>query len=167
MIQRILVLISIAAAFFAVSLSIGAQPQVTSPAKRASSTIDKRKSPIFIFHTDEFWLNLHHFLYVLGRAENKERDTARAAVAGAAADQERGFNKLNEKEKTIWREAVASYAAGVSKKDIVFDMPLPAITSALARAGDSKKLTAPEIDPATATILERSAPIYRKASTGD
>ncbi len=159
--QRILVPISIAAAFITLSLSICAQSQFTSPSQRAST--DERKGPIFVFHTDEFWLNLHHFLYVLGRAENRERDTARAAVAGAPADQERGFTKLSEKEKTIWREAVASYAAGVSKKDVVFDAPLPAVAAALARAGDSKKLMAAEIDPAIATILERAAPIYRKA----
>lgn len=118
---------------------------------------------LFVFHTDEFWLNLHHFLYVLGRAENKERDTAREAVSGAPADQERGFQKLKAEEQRIWREAVASYAAGLSKKDIVFNDPMPAITAALARAGDSKTLTGSEVDPETATILQRAAPIYRKA----
>ncbi|HEU4477082.1 MAG TPA: hypothetical protein VFR80_01110 [Pyrinomonadaceae bacterium] len=120
------------------------------------------KDPIFVFHNDEFWLNLHHFLYVLGRAENKERDTAREAVAGAPADQASGLTKLSAKEQKIWREAVASYATGPSKNDIVFDDPMPAITAALARAGDSKSLGS-EIDPAIATILQRAAPIYRKA----
>ena len=70
------------------------------------------KDPIFIFHTNEFWLNLHHFLYVLGRAENKERDTTREAVVDTPNDQERGFAKLNAKEQQTWREVVASYAAG-------------------------------------------------------
>ncbi|MGH9968956.1 MAG: hypothetical protein ACREBG_14305 [Pyrinomonadaceae bacterium] len=168
MTQRILGLVSIAAVSFTVSLSICAQSQVTSPSQRASSTVraktrDHRGGAIFVFYTDEFWLNLHHFLYVLGRAENKERDTAREAVAGAPADQERGFKKLSVKEQKIWREAVASYAAGVSKKDIVFDSPLPAVTNALARAGDARSLTASEIDPGVATILRRAAPIYRKA----
>src|SRR5687768_18032451 len=124
--QRILRLVSIATIFFTVSLSVCAQAEFTAASKRVSSTIDKRN--IFNFHTDEFWLNLHHFLYVLGRAENNERDAARAAVAGAPADQQRGFLKLTEKEKTIWREAVAAYAAGVSRKDLVFDAPLPAVS---------------------------------------
>src|ERR1041384_259689 len=53
-----------------------------------------RAFPIFIFHDDEFWLNLHHFLYVLGRAENKTRDSARPAVSGAPADEQRGFAAL-------------------------------------------------------------------------
>ena len=44
-----------------------------------------QKKPIFIFQTDEFWLNLHHFLYVLGRAQNKTSDASREAVIGAPA----------------------------------------------------------------------------------
>jgi hypothetical protein len=175
MIQRILGLvspISIAAVFFTVSPSIcahvGHEVSTTRDSgwvtPRAPSTGQaKTRDPIFIFHTDEFWLNLHHFLYVLGRAENKERDTARAAVAGAPADQERGFKKLNANEQKIWREAVASYAAGVSKKDVVFDAPLPAVTSALARVGNARSLSASEIDPTIVAILQRAAPIYRKA----
>ncbi len=123
---------------------------------------DPRVSPIFVFHTDEFWLNLHHFLYVLGRAQNKERDTAREAVSGAPADQERGLEKLSAKEQKIWRDAVAAYAAGPSKKDVVFDDPMPAITSTLARAGNAKSLKGFEVDPAIATILQPAAPIYRK-----
>jgi hypothetical protein len=58
---------------------------------------------------------------------------------------------------------VAAYAAEVSKRDLVFDAPLPAITNALARAGEAKSLTGAEVDPAIATILQRAAPIYRKA----
>src|SRR6185295_9890851 len=110
-----------------------------------------------------FWLNLHHFLYVLGRAENKERDMARDAVAGAPADQERALAKLSAKDQKVWREAVISYAAGPSKKDIVFDEPLPAVTKALSSAGNAQSLSGAEIDPAIATILESAAPIYRKA----
>src|SRR5688500_19923083 len=110
---------------FATALSAGAQ----------------RANPIFVFHTDEFWLNLHHFLYVLGRAENKERDTAREAVAGAPVDQESGLQKLTADEQKIWREAVTSYAAGPSKKDVIFDATMPPLTHSLARAGGAKSLT--------------------------
>jgi len=162
--QRILRPISIGVLFFTTSLSICAQSQPASsqwfspePGTRAT------RDTIFVFHTDELWLNLHHFLYVLGRAENKERDTAREAVSGAPADQERGLETLSAKEQKIWRDAVASYAAGVSKRDLVFDDPLPAITGALSRSGDSKSLTGVEVDPAIRTILHSAAPIYRKA----
>src|SRR6185295_12431259 len=97
-----------------------------SPHVRPAGQTNKRNTrTIFVFETDEFWLNLHHFLYVLGRAENKERDTSREAVAGAPADQARGLEKLSAEEQTIWREAVSLYAAGPSKKDLVFDEPHP------------------------------------------
>lgn len=189
--QRTLKLVWLNAVFFTMSLSSCAYPQtrvvvtslrgspiaevarVTShryammghPRRHApiTQTSDRRGGVIFVFHTDEFWLNLHHFIYVLGRAENKERDTSREAVAGAPGDQERGLEKLNAKEQIIWREAVSKYAAGPSKKDLVFDDPLPAITNALARAGDSRSLARSKVDPAFAAILQRAAPIYRKA----
>jgi len=51
----------------------------------ASPSEQPPTSPAFIFRfeADEFWLNLHHFLYVLGRAEAKMADASREAVAGA------------------------------------------------------------------------------------
>lgn len=52
---------------------------------------------------------------------------------------------------------------GVSKKDLIFDAPLPALTLALARAGEAKSLTGTDVDPANAAILERVSSIYRKA----
>src|SRR4029079_14379309 len=54
-------------------------------------------------------------------------------------------------------------ASGVSKKDIVFDHPLPDITKALTRAGNVKSLSGNQIDPMISSILESAAPIYRKA----
>lgn len=123
----------------------------------------KTKQTIFIFHSDEFWLNLHHFLYVLGRAENKTQDASRSAVVNAPKDQEQGLAKLSKAERAIWREAVSFYAKDLSKKDAVFDEPLPAITNALAQAGNAKSLTKANVDPTIASVLERAAPIYRKS----
>jgi hypothetical protein len=120
-------------------------------------------SPIFVFHTDEFWLNLNHFLYVLGRAENKTADATREAVVNAPADQVRGFTKLSAKEQAAWREIVTAYATSFSKKDLVFDESASTVTKALAGAADGKSLKGVAIDPALAALLERAAPIYRKA----
>lgn len=106
---------------------------------------------------------MHHFLYVLGRAQNKERDATRAAVANALPEQDQGFTKLSTKEQTIWRETVNFYAIGISRKDLVFDDPLPGVTNALATAGDGKTLSGLEIDPEIAAALQHAAPIYRKA----
>jgi hypothetical protein len=121
------------------------------------------KQQIFIFHTDEFWLSLHHFLYVLGRAENKERDASREAVVNAPADEQRGLSKLNASDREIWCKAVSAYAAGPSKKDIVFDDPLPDVTNTLIRAGNGRSLAGFSFDSGISSILERVAPIYRKA----
>jgi hypothetical protein len=154
-------LISVGLVLLMLSASVFAQ------AKPKSSEQGKTKLPpapsIFVFHADEFWLNLHHFLYVLGRAVNKERDTSREAVAGAPADQDRELAKLTAKEQQVWREAVAAYAAGPSKKDLIFDEPLPTITNSLIHLGEKQSPTAAKVDPAIVTILESAAPIYRKA----
>jgi Transglutaminase-like superfamily len=123
---------------------------------------EKPDNAIFVFQPDEVWLNLHHFLYVLGRAENKTADSSREAVAAAPADQAQGLAKLTASEQLIWREAVASYAAGLSKKDLVFDESLPDITNALAQAGDAQSLKGTRVDPSVISILERAAPSYRK-----
>lgn len=117
-------------------------------------------APIFRFETDEFWLNLHHFLYVLGRAENRSPDASRAAVSGAPADASRGLDRLTSEERVRWQDAVRAYAAGLSRKDAVFDGPLPAIATALSRLGDARSIAG--IEPGVARILESAAPLYRR-----
>src|SRR5215470_3627058 len=134
--------------------------RATAQRKDVSLPRHKATKAIFVFHTDEFWLNLHHFLYVLGRAQNKTRDSSRAAVAGAPNEQEQGLAQLPETDRLIWREAVSSYAAGLSKKDLIFDDPLPAITNALAGAGDALSLSGTKIDASLVALLERAAPVY-------
>jgi hypothetical protein len=119
--------------------------------------------PAFRFHTDELWLNLHHFLYVLGRSEAKMPDATREAVAGAPADAERGLARLSPDELQTWKDAVAFYAVGPSKMDAIFDSQLPKVAKALAQAGDSPNLSrAPSIEIDLRATLERAAPIYRK-----
>src|SRR5262245_21154532 len=117
----------------------------------------------FRFYTDELWLNLHHFLYVLGRAEAKLPDAAREAVAGAPAEAERGLAMLPPDELKIWNDAVAFYAAGPSRKDAIFDSELSKIARALGQAGERPDLSgAPSIESDLRATLERAAPIYRK-----
>jgi hypothetical protein len=139
---------------------VSGQPKLSEDSRAA---LQKPAKPIFVFHTDEFWLNLHHFLYVLGRAQNKTTDSSREAVIGAPADQGKGLATLNASERTVWNEAVAAYAATLSKKDLIFDDPLPAITKALAAADEARPLTVDGIAPETLAVLQRAEPIYRKA----
>jgi hypothetical protein len=136
-----------------------ASPLRAQSASRAAAP----SSTIFRFESDELWLNLHQFLYVLGRAEAGMADAKRDAVSGAPADAERGLASLSEDERRVWREAVSAYARGLSRKDAVFDDPLPALAGALASAHDAARLTGIDADAATIALLERVAPIYRKA----
>lgn len=122
-------------------------------------------APVLVrFSADDFWLNLHHFLYVLGRAQAGMRDAARPEVAGAPIEQEKGLASLTPSEQSAWRDAVTFYANGPSKQDTVFDDELVAVTGALARIGDGDALgDAQGVPAAIAETLRRAAPVYRKA----
>jgi hypothetical protein len=146
-------------AALAAALSLSAA--CTTP--RATAQASPRSAPIFVFHTDESWLGLHHFLYVLGRARNGESDAAREAVAGAPKDEQQGIARLTATEQQAWRDAVAFYAAGPSKKDLIFDDSLVATAKALVKAGDAPSLGGVAVDRAAAAVLERAMPAYRKA----
>lgn len=117
------------------------------------------------FYSDDFWLNLHHFLYVLGQSEAKMPNWQRAAVADAPIDQDKSLSGLTPEEQKIWREAVAAYVAGPSRRDAISDRVLVTLTGTLATLGDSPALASatPVVPPDTAATLERAAPIYRKA----
>jgi hypothetical protein len=126
-------------------------------------TVVQAQSPIFRFETDGFWLNLHHFLYVLGRVEAKMPDVTREAVAGAPADEAQGLKALSEAERQAWRQAVTAYATGLSKLETVFDRPLYDVTNAVRRASPERDAASLQIDVTVAAALDRAAPIYRKA----
>lgn len=119
-------------------------------------------APVFRFETDGFWLNLHHFLYVLGRVEAKMPDVTREAVAGAPADEADGLKTLSDSERQAWRDAVAVYAKGLSRQDAVFDRELIRVTNLLRRTPEMATTATLTTDPAIAAVLARAAPIYRK-----
>jgi hypothetical protein len=130
---------------------------------RGAADSNRSSEPIFRVYTGDFWLNLHHFLYVLGRAEARMADATREAVATAPADQTRGLETLTLAEQQMWREAVRQYATGLSRHDAVFDRPLIDVGNALARAQDAASLNGISIDADVRGVLERVAPLYRKA----
>ena len=128
----------------------------------AAVLVVQTATPIFRFETDGFWLNLHHFLYVLGRVEAKMPDIKREAVAGAPADEAQGLKALSESERQAWRQAVTAYANGLSKLDATFDRPMYDVTNAVRRASADRDAAGMQIDVAVAEALDRAAPIYRK-----
>ena len=116
--------------------------------------------PLFTFGSG-FWINLHHFLYVLGRAQNNTPDSHRAAVANAPADTQ-GFAALSANEREAWQRAIAWYQKNVSPLDAVFDHDLVNMTNALAACGDAPTLTGVKIPAEMRATLEDAAPVYRK-----
>jgi hypothetical protein len=135
------------------------RPAVHSP--HVTSVVQERaaESKRFVFRSG-FWLNLHHFLYVLGRAQNGAPDRRRAAVANAPADLE-GLAGRPEGERAAWDDAVRFYASGPSTKDAVFDDDLVKTTRTLGAAGDSSDLSGLPLDPQLVAALRRAAPVYR------
>jgi hypothetical protein len=121
-----------------------------------------RPARLFVFD-DPFWLNLHHYLYVLGRVEAELPDSRRRAVAGASADQAGGLTALDEGEQRVWRTAVTTYAKGPSRRDVLFDGDMVSLGRTLIAAGDRTALDIKDIDPPIVATLRRAAPLYRKA----
>lgn len=118
---------------------------------------------IFRFETNELWLNLHHFLYVLGRAERNTPDSKRDAVVRAPTDAQQELTRLSDEEQRVWRDAVRFYAESWSQQDLIFDSTLSAVTRALAGADDAPSLSGVPIDTTLSRALERAATVYRKA----
>jgi hypothetical protein len=108
---------------------------------------------LFTFRS-ELWPNLHHFLYVLGRARNATPDSKRDAVRHVTEDVE-GMDALEKAELIAWDAAITQYQHTLSRKDAVFDADLVAITRTLS----SNHLGVPDELRRT---LESVAPIYRK-----
>jgi hypothetical protein len=61
----------------------------------------------------------------------------------------------------VWAAAVTAYASGLSRKDLVFDRDLVAITAGLQRVRNDASPAPANIDAGIAAVLERAAPIYR------
>jgi hypothetical protein len=110
------------------------------------------QAPLFRFE-DNFWINLHHFLYVLGRAKNNAPDRQRRAVVNAPTEVERAT--LSADERKTWDDAVAYYQQTLSERDAVFDDDLIAITNTLAAARAALPTT---LAPQLRKTLERQHP---------
>jgi hypothetical protein len=115
----------------------------------------------FSFRTG-FWLHLHHFLYVLGRAEAGLPDSQRRAVTGAASDQAAGLRDATPDEVAAWRAAVTAYVRGPSRLDAVADAALWRATSALAALADEQRLPESGVPDDMRVALDQAAPVYRR-----
>lgn len=125
----------------------------------AATRVDHLHPGLFAFHSN-FWLNLHHFLYVTARAR-KGLDARRPAVTSALADTA-GFGALGESDRNEWEAAVAYYDSAMASRDVLFDSGMVTINNRLAGADSATSLRASGLDPSLVATLERAAPVYRR-----
>ena len=129
----------------------------------ANSFAQARPTSYFEFTTNDFWLNLHHYLYVLGRAHNGAPDATQPAVASAPDDEKQGLALLNEQERQAWSAEVDAYSKGASRLESMFQNPLATMTISLAKTGDVPMFPVSTWNASDRETLERAAPLYRKA----
>jgi hypothetical protein len=113
-----------------------------------------RTTPLLQFTADDFWLNLHHDLYVLGRAHNGA-DRGQPAVASAPDDERQGRAALSDADRASWDEAVSAYASGLSRQSSVLQPPMAPMAVALATAGDSDTFPVATFDASTRSAAPR------------
>ena len=138
---------------FVICTQAGAAVHPASPAPARDAV------PLFAFRSG-FWINLHHFLYVLGRARAGTPDSHREAVVHAPEDVE-GLAAQPDASRAAWDAAVTFYQNGPSKQDLVFDADLIKTTAALASVPDDSDLSGLSLDPGLVSTLQRAAPVYR------
>lgn len=112
---------------------------------------------LFVMQSN-FWVNLHHFLYVTARAR-RGLDATRPAVTKALEDTV-GFGALAPALRADWDESVAYYARAIAERDILFDSALVVVNVSLSRA-KAASLGGTGIDTGLTHALERAAPAYR------
>jgi hypothetical protein len=122
------------------------------------ATKPKPQRPHLFAMQSNFWVNLHHFLYVTARAR-RGLDASRPAVTSALADTV-GFGALPTALRADWDTALAYYTRTIAERDILFDSALVVVNVALSQVA-SDSLGPAALDPDLARALERAAPTYR------
>jgi hypothetical protein len=104
----------------------------------------------------DFWLNLHHFLYVSAWARRADTPGQRRLAMPLPAND--GV-AMTDEERATWDAAVSYYDRELASKNLLFDAGLTAINNSLAGA---KTLTEISLAADHRRLLEAGAPIYRR-----
>jgi len=104
----------------------------------------------------DFWLNLHHFLYVSAWARRPDAPRQRRLAVSLPSDDGAA---MSDKDRAIWDAAVSYYDRELASKDLLFDDGLTAINNSLAGA---KTLAHLSLAAGHRRFLEASAPIYKR-----
>jgi hypothetical protein len=106
-----------------------------------------RAQSLFHFHNG-FWMNLHHYLHALARAnEPLVEDLPSAASAS---------------ERAQWAAAVEFYRTRFGRRSLLFDDNLLRVKQQLATLQSPDALGEATLTPEHRQVLERTAPLYRK-----
>jgi hypothetical protein len=108
-----------------------------------------------------FWVNLHHFLYVTARAR-RGLDADRPAVTRSLMDTA-GLGALSAAQRRSLDEALEYYGRVLAERDILFDSTMIEVTVRLSRVSGSSLPPAAPLDSAHARALTSAAPAYRTA----
>ena len=106
-----------------------------------------------------FWVNLHHFLYVTARAR-KGLDADRPAVTQALRDTA-GFGALSASLRSDWDQALEHYGRALAERDILFDSMMVKVNVGLSRIDANASPTAFALGAEHARALTRAAGAYR------
>ena len=139
---------------FGLTYATGMQLPVAPPGSRSASLLAQ-----FQFES-KLWPNLHHFLYILGRARNSAFDSGRVAVRQAPLDRD-GFDALQASRRKAWEEAVAAYQTHASILDIGYGS-LVDVNYAVADLPAGQPIEdAKEIPTEIREALAKAGPVYR------
>src|SRR5688500_11263208 len=94
---------------------------VACSARSQPATRPGAESRLFAMQSN-FWVNLHHFLYVSARAR-KGLDSTRPSVTQSLGDTA-GFGALSAARQAEWDEALDYYGRALAERDILFDSAL-------------------------------------------
>ena len=124
----------------------------------ASAQNTAASSRLFAMQSN-FWINLHHFLYVSARAK-RGLDADRPAVTRALADTV-GIGGLLPAQRREFDAALAYYDRALAERDILFDSVMVDVTIRLSRVSGSTLAPSAPLDSAHARALTSAAPAYR------
>jgi hypothetical protein len=133
----------------------------SAPLSPAQEDLPAAPLPVFEFHSG-FWLNLHHTLYRIARAQRASSTTANASANPAA------ISNLSPAEQRVWSAALAFYSKTYADKDLTVSLEMILIKNQLGDfetcedlAGFKKKTCDAGLPAKLTETLDAAAPVYR------
>jgi hypothetical protein len=127
----------------------------------AQEVIPAAPLPVFEFHSG-FWLNLHHTLYQIARAQRSANPAANSGVASA------GISGLSGEEQRVWNNSIAFYSKTYAGQDLTVSLEMILIKNQLGDfetcedlAGFKKKTCDAGLPAKLTEALDNAAPVYR------